>query len=158
MLRDQGFHPLEISIRTISYSADPRMEQEVMHYSKIVEPWTENDESFITIVQGEAGSGKSTLSKNIAQQFFQITKREMDSLNRFDMIHFLECRNRNVSSLEEFIKKTYPKTCLKLGVDNTVDCFSFISNLLSILINQQLKTKAHGGIFSEQNWRRILCL
>ena len=132
MLRDQVFHPLEISIRTVSYSADPRMEQEVMPYSRIVDPWTNTDECSITIVQGEAGSGKTTLSKNIAQQFFQISKREMDSLQRFDMIHFLECRNRNFGSLEEFIKKTYPNTCFKLGVDDTVDCLSFVSNLLFI--------------------------
>ena len=133
IVREQVYHPLNVSIKTVSSSTNARLKPEIASYTKIIEPWSLSEEDYnITIVKGEAGAGKSTISKNIAQQFFGLTKREIIDMGRFDMIHFLECRSRSSNSLESLIRKSYPKTCLKAGVGNIMECFGYLGHLMIV--------------------------
>jgi len=132
VLREKVYHPLHISIKTLTTNESPRMVPELVPYTKILEPWNDKGDFNVTIVKGEAGSGKSTVAKNLAQQFFKLTKSEICSLDKFHLIHFLECRKRTSKNLETFIKNSFSNSTKLLGVEDILSCFNSLCHLIFI--------------------------
>ena len=100
-------------------------------YTELIGIWSSSDEK-ITILAGEAGSGKSTVVRNIAYQFFGLSTLTMTSLEEFDMIHFLECRDSSITSFEDYLLTCFPTAYRKMGPANVMQCFLSIKNLFIV--------------------------
>lgn len=130
--RSEVFYPVKIATTILGDPAELSIKKETMPYNMILDNWLTEDKSSVTILIGEAGSGKSTLVKVIAEQFFNLASRKIRSLQRFHLLYVLECKSRIYNSLESFVQSTFPRTCQWLGLQDVTDSFPFLGNLVII--------------------------
>ena len=125
--RSEIFHPVDIYLRAKHPSGIKKIS-----YRDLLDPWPEDEDANVTIVKGEAGSGKSTLMKTLVQQFFGLMKEEVHNLDKFNMVYYYQCRDSAVKSFEGLLKKNFPETCRKLNVEDLSDVFGSLSNIIFI--------------------------
>ncbi|XP_047741492.1 uncharacterized protein LOC125179510, partial [Hyalella azteca] len=96
---------------------------------------TEEDSAQCVVVQGAAGSGKSTLVKRIALDFLEIAASDsiFHGLNLFGAILHIECRETKVSTLGQFVRNSFPLT-LKIFTDFSQDAAEAVLNSRTLII------------------------
>ncbi|KAF2357376.1 P-loop containing nucleoside triphosphate hydrolase [Trinorchestia longiramus] len=127
---EKVFHPMEIYVREENLTEGLSVKESYEHMLMRVN----DDERRATVLIGEAGSGKTTVVKNIVLQFLEIIDAEIDFVRELHLLLFLECRDRTTYSLEKAMMNNFPKACRKISTDvkEAVECFRFLGNLIII--------------------------
>ena len=94
-------------------------------YANALDECLRLDNTPITVVVGEAGSGKTTAMKTIARQFLGLIPQSMQILqeNEFDSLHFLECRDSSSCDFDAFVANNFPEACREIGRENIKSVF-----------------------------------
>ncbi|KAF2357377.1 P-loop containing nucleoside triphosphate hydrolase [Trinorchestia longiramus] len=126
---EQIFHPMEIFEKEdVSTNRAILLKESYKHILKRAC----EDERKATILVGEAGSGKTTVVKNIASQFLGIIDSEVEFLREIHLLLFVECRDRFTNTLERAMSNNFPKACQKISTEKAIECFCFLGNLIII--------------------------
>ena len=99
---------------------------------KLLEGWITNDDARITVVEGESGAGKTTLASKIVHKFYSSLENEEGLCEKYQLLHYLQCRDRNQRTLLEFLQLQYPSTCNKYDMEDAERCFYHSSNLIVV--------------------------
>ena len=103
-------------------------------YGAALDQCLRKDDTPITIIIGEPGSGKTTALKAIAKQFLSLVPKTMKVLEEdtFDALYYYECRATANDNFINFVETNFPETCLKIGRDNIKPVFLHMTNLTLI--------------------------
>nr|XP_053638333.1 uncharacterized protein LOC128692964 isoform X1 [Cherax quadricarinatus] len=105
------FTRLEVTrnkVNNASYSED-------VDYETLLELTTEDGSMpVITLVEGEAGAGKTTLAKLILDKWSAGEKSTFDGLHKYNLVLYTEARNRCVSSFISLLSVLMPKASYNL--------------------------------------------
>ncbi|XP_047737546.1 uncharacterized protein LOC108668288 [Hyalella azteca] len=110
--RSEVFHPLEVTLQDEEDNTLPF--QDIFYSSK----------EEITIVSGVVGAGKTTLLKNITQQFSESQPNFPSYLQSFEILLYIECRDRTTQSLQQVVREHFGSVCVKLGEDSVLQALS----------------------------------
>nr|XP_053636283.1 uncharacterized protein LOC128691436 [Cherax quadricarinatus] len=75
----------------------------------------------ITMLEGVAGAGKTTLTKMIMSDWITGSS-SIDKLTNFNLLLYMECRNPVVQSLSQLLSTLMPKTARKFRENDIVKC------------------------------------
>lgn len=85
----------------------------------------------VFLIEGPAGSGKTTLVKYIKSEWSSPTCT-MKGLHDFDLLLFLECRNRSISSFSQLLEHLLPNTNVKYFRQGEIN--KFVLSVKTLLI------------------------
>ncbi|XP_018016333.1 uncharacterized protein LOC108673063 [Hyalella azteca] len=121
------YHPMELFVKEELLSDGGVTER--ISYRHILKR-TNEDGRKATVLVGEAGSGKTTVVKNIVSQFLGIIPVEVEFLKEIHLLLFLECRDRTTTSLENALKNNFPQASRKISL--SLDSFCSLGNIIII--------------------------
>lgn len=103
-------------------------------YEEILDQCISKEDTPVTIIVGEAGSGKTTALKSVARQILKLapqTLKVFDS-SKFDVLYYYECRSTSSNSFQRLVEITFPVACLKVDPKKIVDLFLSMNNFIII--------------------------
>ncbi|XP_047739498.1 uncharacterized protein LOC125178839, partial [Hyalella azteca] len=106
--RQAVFHALDVNMQETGRG-------KIFSYTKIFEAYEK-----VMVVTGVAGSGKTTLVKNIVLQFFISEQGAADYFRSFNQLIFYECMDRTSLTLNDVILQHYKDLCIELGKENVL--------------------------------------
>ncbi|XP_018021097.1 uncharacterized protein LOC108677397 isoform X2 [Hyalella azteca] len=121
------YHPMELFVKEKLLSDGGVTEK--ISYRHILKR-TNEDGRKATVLVGEAGSGKTTVVKNIVLQFLGIIPVEVEFLKEIHLLLFLECRDRTTTSLENAVKNNFPQAFRKISL--SLNSFCSLGNIVII--------------------------
>lgn len=111
--------------------------EEKIDYRNLFELKTDDGrEPTLVVVEGDAGAGKTTLSKLLLNDWadWKISEYknpvQFHSLNNYELILFAEGRNRRISNFANLLKTLMPQADLKLTEEDLVRAVSRMKTLL----------------------------
>ncbi|XP_018027478.1 uncharacterized protein LOC108682750 [Hyalella azteca] len=112
----------------------------------------------VIIVVGVVGAGKTNVLKNIALQFSALPSNIPDFLKGFEVLVYIECRDRTMSSLQQVFmehfeglftepgeKASVLQAVKQLHVLFLVDGFDEVNDMSMTVLRELLKTKWHSN-------------
>ncbi|XP_018013230.1 uncharacterized protein LOC108670281 [Hyalella azteca] len=120
------FFPVQLSVKGPEFTVHP----------KIVDPWKllEKEPDIdplnkIIVLEGEAGTGKTTLLKMLIHDFLNESSQKFDMLNEFDCVYYHSSRENYIYTHYEFIRSAYPDLCSQFRVEDVFNAILSSNNL-----------------------------
>ncbi|XP_018012527.2 uncharacterized protein LOC108669644 [Hyalella azteca] len=105
----------------------PDEDEKKFPYTQVFEATTA-----VAVVSGVAAAGKSTLLKNLIQQFLGLQREVPDYLKSFDLLVFIECRDDTKDKLHQVVREHFGDVCSKIGQENILPTLSCLCVLFLV--------------------------
>ena len=123
------YFPLDL---TVIHSQNQSVVGSTKSSEQLLEEWFENDDARVTVVEGEAGAGKTTLASKVGYKFYADSKDDSHCSKKYHLLHYFECRDRTSKTIYEFMKFQYPTTCCKYDREDIENSFYYSDNLILV--------------------------
>ncbi|XP_068212788.1 uncharacterized protein [Palaemon carinicauda] len=103
---------------------------------------TENGLNKIRLIEGPAGSGKSTLTRKMIADWVS-DNGTMETLLSFDFLLYMECRDMANNSFHDFLTSLMPKTSRRFRENDMVKCILALKLLIVIDGIDEMNKSSH---------------
>lgn len=118
------FYPTTLRRHKIKSRQDESIPQ-TLDISQILSIWPgRENNSYVRIIEGEVGSGKTFMMTMIALNFLKIVDNSISEVERYDSLIYMECKNSTLSSFKSLIKYNYPNFSRSYNIDEIEEALS----------------------------------